>query len=103
MNTLIVVIPVDTGYYLEVRGVRDGLRALHPTTLTDVEELEHGTVLRNTKIFSCMKGDVPAAVEEISKHNVGVEIKVYSLVSQYTRLPGELKTITITKDGKLPF
>lgn len=103
MDTLIVATPVDTGYYIELRGVRNGVRVVQPPHVPNMEESDQGMVLRSAKIFSCSATDISTVVEEISKHNVGVDIKVYNLTQQFNRLPGELKSLTVTKDGKLPF
>lgn len=103
MDTLIVATPVDTGYYLELRGVHNGLRVVQPPPVSHMEDLDQPGILRSAKIFACAKQDMLAVVEEISKYNVGIDIKVYDLTNQFTRLPGELKSLTVTKDGKLPF
>ena len=104
MNTLIVLCDTERGYYAELRGTMTGMgiRAVAPTAVEYQEENQDGA-LRRTEIWSCMKEDVPAIVEEISKYFAGKEIKIYDLTAAYTRIPGELKTLTVSKDGKLPF
>lgn len=103
MDTLIVATPVDTGFYVEIRGARNTVRCVSAPITGHPEDMDQPTLIRTAKIFSCFKVDIATVVEEISKQHVGADIKVYDLTQQFTRIPGELKSLTITKDGKLPF
>lgn len=103
MDTLILAVPVDTGYHFELRNVRGGFRSVLIPEIRNWDENTMEKSLQETKLFACNGADVPAIVEEVSKHNVGTRIGIYTLTGQYHRLPGELKNLTVTKDGKLPF
>ncbi len=109
MDTLIVVTNTEVGINTSLRGMRNAMRAVVPPPIPrNFEHDDEGMpdtdqLLRKVEIWSCEKADVPLIVEEISKYHTGVEIKIYSLNEVFTRLPGELKSLTVTKDGKLPF
>ena len=100
MDSLIVISDTEEGRIYSIEGSRGLLRAV------GVEEVDHDMDIRakqKQELFVCMAGDVPLAVAELSKYHVGRELKVYTLTQSFTRMPGELKNLIVTKDGKLPF
>lgn len=100
MKCLVVVSDLEQGVYYDFRNVHNGARALPIPDNTDSEGL---VPMRDVPVWVCEEGDVPALVEEVTRINVGIQVSVFKLFSTHTRLPGELKSLTVTKDGELPF
>lgn len=98
-NCIVTVESLDNGLYREWRGMRYPARGVHTPELPDEDEHDPD---RKVTTWACMECDVPMVVEEVSKKWVGYEIKIFNLTAISTRLPGELKTKQLTKDGVFP-
>lgn len=100
MNCLVVAVDASRGIMYEFARVRNGARAV---PMPSAPTLDGSTPMRDVPVWMCEQSDVPALVDEISKLNTGIQLSVYQLVSTHVRLPGELKSLKVTKDGELPF
>lgn len=98
-NHLVIAQGLDEGPYLELRGLRHGARAII-TDRVNFED-ERNPFKRQTS-FACMEEDVSTVVDYVSKNHVGDDVYVFKLIQSHIRLPGELKSKTISKDGVLP-
>ncbi len=101
LDRLVVALNLGEGIYQEFRGLKAPIWGLQTDEIPDSgEEVDH--VLRKVQIWACEQRDVDVVVDRMSAAWVGHEIKVFNLSAITVRLPGELKSKQITKDGILP-
>lgn len=98
-NCIVTVETFENGLYREWRGVKYPVRGVH--TGEDPDD-DMPSTDRKVTMWACMECDVPIVVEKMSLEWVGHEIKIFNLVALSTRLPGEIKTKQLTKDGVFP-
>lgn len=104
MNThLVTVLDLERGLYNEWMGFNSAVQALFTeTSQDDVGNMTTEKQGRFVEIYACVEADVDAVVDRMSNQWVGYEIKVFNLTKIVTRIPGELRTKTVSKEGVLP-
>jgi len=105
MDTLVVAgITPGTGYYAEMsdeltrRSVE--VRAVNIPEIK-WESIDHAVGMRTNCVWACWAKDVTTVVAAVTKNFTG-QVQVFSLSTIYSRLPGALKQLDVTKDGVLP-
>lgn len=104
MNThLITVIDLERGLYNDWVGFNGPVQALFTeTSQDDVGNMVTEKQGRFVEIYACIEADVDAVVDRMASQWVGYDIKVFNLTKIVTRIPGELRTKTVSKEGVLP-
>lgn len=106
MECMVTVIDPMNGYRLNLRGLGFPVVGLMDTGKLppdpDHEGVDQRGAMMNLRVWTCYKRDVDTLVKHLSEYWVNQEIRVYDLVSIATRLPGELKSKEVSKDGVLP-
>lgn len=104
MNThLITVLDLEEGLYNEWEGFNTPVRSLFTeVSQDDVVQMPQKKQARFVEMYACVEEDVDAVVDRMAAEWVGYEIKVFNLTKIVTRIPGELRTKTVSKEGVLP-
>ena len=99
MTKLIVAKNLDDGYFFEwvTRIHVIPLRTLNPKVI----DRDEGDI-KNNQIWIVEDEYCTRAVTEITKHNPGVDVSVFSLTDIYMRPAGDMAHRVVTVDGVLP-
>ena len=104
MNThIITVLNLDQGLYNEWGGFNAPVQSLFTeVSQDDVAQMSQVKQDRFVEIYACTEGDVDAVTNRMAAQWVGHEIKIFNLSKIVTRLPGEMRTKIVSKEGVLP-
>ena len=85
-----------------VRHVFDGMRNYaYPLEGAEVDIDRLGWA-KEAKSWMCVDRDVERVAAALTHNFPGRDINVYKLTTVYYRVPGEMQSKTVTKDGVLP-
>jgi hypothetical protein len=85
-----------------LRLLSEGMREFGYPIEGDEYSADRADWSKRVTTWTCSERDMPAVAEFLSKNYPGVDINVYKLHTVYYRVPGELQSKTVTKDGILP-
>jgi hypothetical protein len=98
-NCLVTVADTENGVYIgDWRGLTTAVRTVTSPRPDQGDE----DFLRSVQTFACQEEDVNVVVTKMSEWHVGRDIKVFNLTQVFSRLPGELKSKVVTKEGIFP-
>jgi hypothetical protein len=89
----------NEGRNIELRGAGASVFSIEPRKIP--WDIHDGW--KQSQMWACREEDIPAVVDVVSKAHPGKLIGIYKLNAAFQRGVGELKSLTVTEEGVLPF
>lgn len=95
------LVHVDKTRTWEVVFPEANIRQRHPRALLP-RAIEEDGDYQQADFYEIEEADKDAFIAELTKKNAGVAVRVYVMIEESIRPPGDLVTKSVTKDGVLP-